>query len=56
MEERYLIALERIESMPRDGDVLPEFREYFERLSGFILKAVRGFPPEIGAKEPQRAP
>ncbi len=55
MEERYLIALERIESMPRDGDVLPEFREYFDRLSGFILKAVRGFSPEIGAKELERA-
>ena len=55
MEERFFCAKERIENMPEDDDVLSVYRDYFNVLSGFILKAIDGFYGDRTLSELKRA-
>ena len=55
MEERFFCAKERIENMSEDRDVLPDYRDYFNVLSGFILKAIDGFSGDRSLFELKKA-
>ena len=51
MRERFDCARERIENMSLDQDVIPAYRDYFNKLADFILGAASEFDRELKSDE-----